>query len=138
MKPIARETIVANTIYGLIALIPVAIVVLIVIEVLKVLGEIAKPLALHSKAAAALVVLAGLVGLLALCFATGSAVRTRLGTATFNAVEAKYLKRLPGYEPVANILRGFATKTDGYRPALVSLFGPGTAVLGLVMAHITT
>ncbi|MCB1502558.1 MAG: DUF502 domain-containing protein [Bauldia sp.] len=133
MKSSTREMVVANTIYGLIALIPVAIIALIVWEVLKVLGEIAKPLALHSKAAAAVVVLAGLMGLLALCFAVGSAVRTRLGANTFNAIETRYLKRLPGYEPVANILRGFATKTDGYRPAIVSLFGPGTAVFGLVM-----
>ena len=133
MKSNIRETMVANTIYGLIALIPVAIVVLIVFEVLKVLGEIARPLALHSKAAAALVVLAGLVGLLALCFVVGSAVRTKLGSATFDAIEGRFLRRLPAYEPIANILRGFARKTEGYRPAVVSLFGPGTAVLGLVM-----
>jgi uncharacterized membrane protein len=133
MKSSMRETMVANTIYGLIALIPVAIIVLIVFEVLKVLGEIARPLALHSKAAAALVVLAGLVGLLALSFAVGSAVRTRLGSATFDAIEGRFLKRLPAYEPIANILRGFAKKSEGYQPAVVTLFGPGTAVLGLVM-----
>jgi len=133
MKSSVRNTIVMNVVYGVIALIPVAIVVVLVIEVLKLLGEVAKPLALHSRGAAALVVLAGLVLLVVVCFLVGMLIRTRLGATTFGAIENKYLKRLPVYEPIANILKGFAQKSEGYQPVLLTLFGPGTAVLGLLM-----
>ena len=119
--------------YGVVALIPIAVVILVVVEILKLLGDVAKPLALHSRAGAALVVIAGLIALAVVCFLLGSLIRTRLGSTTFEVIERKFLKRLPVYEPVANLLRGFAKKSEGYQPALVSLLGPGTAMFGLVM-----
>lgn len=133
MKPDMKTVFVTNMLYGVIALIPIAIVVFLVLEVFRLLGEVAKPLALHSRFAAALVVIAGLVGLVVVCFLLGSLIRTRLGSTTFDAVERKFLNRLPIYEPVANLLRGFARKSEGYQPALISLLGPGTGVFGLVM-----
>ena len=133
MKPNAKSLIATNLVYGVIALIPIAIVVLVVLEVLKLLGEIAKPLALHSRLGAALVVIVVLVVLVVLCFLLGSLIRTRLGATTFETIERKFLNRLPVYEPLANLLRGFARKSEGYQPALVNLFGPGTGVFCLVM-----
>jgi uncharacterized membrane protein len=133
MKPNVKSLIATNLVYGVIALIPIAIVVAVVLEVLKLLGEIAKPLALHSRLGAALVVILGLVGLAVLCFLLGSLIRTRLGSTTFETIERRFLNRLPVYEPVANLLRGFARKSEGYQPALVALFGPGTGVFCLVM-----
>jgi uncharacterized membrane protein len=133
MKPDVKALFVTNMLYGVIALIPIAIIALLVFEVFRLLGEVAKPLALHSRFAAAAVIIAGLAGLVFLCFLLGSLVRTRLGSTTFDTIERKFLNRLPVYEPVANLLRGFARKSEGYQPALVSLFGPGTQVFGLVM-----
>ncbi len=133
MKANVKSLIATNLVYGVIALIPIAIVVLLVLEVLKLLGEIAKPLALHSRLGAALVVIAGLVGLAVLCFLLGSLIRTRLGSTTFETIERRFLNRLPVYEPVANLLRGFARKSEGYQPALVALLGPGTGVFCVVM-----
>lgn len=128
-----RANFITNIVTGVIALVPLAIVGLLALEVFRLLGEVAKPLALESRALAALVVIAGAVGLVAICYLVGSLVRTRIGASAFGTMERRYLKRLPGYEPIASILRGFAQKSEGYRPALVSLFGPGTAVFALVI-----
>jgi uncharacterized membrane protein len=133
MKPDVKTLFVTNLLYGVIALIPIAIVVFVVVEALRLLGEIAKPLALHSRFAAAAVVIAGVVGLVVLCFLLGSLVRTRLGSTTFDTIERRFLNRLPIYEPLANLLRGFARKSEGYQPALVALLGPGTGVFCLMM-----
>lgn len=133
MKSDVKTLFVTNMLYGVIALIPIAIVVFLVLEVFRLLGEVAKPLALHSRFAAALVVIAGLAGLVVVCFLLGSLIRTRLGSTTFDTVERKFLNRLPIYEPVANLLRGFARKSEGYQPALVALLGPGTGIFCLIM-----
>jgi uncharacterized membrane protein len=133
MKPDVKTLLITNMLYGVIALIPIAIVALLAVEVFRLLGEVAKPLALHSRFGAALVVLAGLAGIVILCFLLGSLIRTRLGSTTFETIERRFLNRLPVYEPVANLLRGFAKKSEGYQPALAALFGPGTGVFCLVM-----
>lgn len=124
---------VTNIVFGVIALVPIAIVALLLVEVFRLLGEVAKPLALESRLGAALVLIAGLAGFVVICFLLGSLIRTRLGATTFETVERKVLNRLPIYEPLANLLRGFARKSEGYQPALVALFGPGTAVFCVVM-----
>ena len=41
---------------------------------------------------------------------------------------------VPGYDLIQNVLRGFAEKRTAYPAALITLFGPGTGVFGLVMA----
>lgn len=133
MESILRKTFVPNVVTGVIVLLPVAIVGLVVVELLKLLGEVAKPLALQSRFMAALVVIAGLAALVVICFLIGTLVRTRLGATSFAAIERKYLRHLPGYEPITSILRGFAQKSEGYHPALVSLFGPGTSVFALII-----
>ena len=128
-----RGTFVTNTVYGAITLVPIALVALVVFQFLRLLGEVAKPLALESRLLAALVVVGGVVGLVAICFLLGSLVRTRLGSSAYGAMETRYLRRLPGYEPIVSILRGFAQTSAGYRPALVTLYGPGAAVFALVI-----
>lgn len=133
MKPDVKALFVTNIVFGVIALVPIAIVALLVVEVFRLLGEVAKPLALESRLAAALVLIAGVAGFVVVCFLLGSLIRTRLGATTFETVERRVLNRLPIYEPLANLLRGFARKSEGYQPALVALFGPGTAVFCVVM-----
>ncbi len=128
-----RSTFVTNTVYGAIALVPIALVGLVVFQFLRLLGEVAKPLALESRLLAALVVAGGVLGLVAVCFLLGSLVRTRIGSSAYGAMETRYLRRLPGYEPIVSILRGFAQTSAGYRAALVTLHGPGAAVFALVI-----
>jgi uncharacterized membrane protein len=128
-----RTLILTNTLYGLIALIPVAIVVVSIVQLLKLLDQVAKPLTLDSRLSAAAVLVVGVVVLIVVSFVLGSIIQTRLGSITFDAIEKKLLKRLPFYEPIANILRGVAHNSAGYQPALITLYGPGTAVFGLLM-----
>ena len=133
MKQSMVRSVVTNVVYGVIALVPVAILALLLVQVLKLLGDLARPLALQSRFAAALVVIGGLAVVLLLCFLLGMLIRTRLGASTYESIERRYLRRLPGYEPITSILRGFAQKSEGSRPVVVSLFGPGTWVFGLMV-----
>ncbi len=43
------------------------------------------------------------------------------------------LSKVPGYEIIGNVLKGFADEESSFPPALVSLHGPGSAVFGLIM-----
>lgn len=126
-----------NVVYGLIAIISIGIVVLLLAEAVKVLKGIGEPIAERLDMApviaalVAVVVAAAVIGVA--CFVIGTAVRTRIGAWSFDKVEKAILARVPGYDLIQNVLRGFAEERTAYPAALVSLFGPGTAVFGLVM-----
>lgn len=128
-----------NVVYGLIAIIPIAIVILLlakVVEVLKGIGEpIAERLDMAPVVAALVAVVVAVAVILVACFVIGAAVRTRIGAWSFEKVERAILARVPGYDLIQNVLRGFAEKRTAYPAALVSLFGPGTGVFGLVMEN---
>ena len=131
------QAIKTNVIYGLIAIIPVAIVILLLAKVVEVLEKIGAPIAerldMAPIVAALVAVLVAIAVVLAACFVIGAAVRTRVGAWSFEKVERSVLARVPGYELVQNVLRGFAEKRTAYPAALINLFGPGTGVFGLVM-----
>ncbi len=126
-----------NVTYGIIALIPVALLIFAVFQLFELLKRISRPMSeylpAHSLGSDAAVLGLAVILLLVLCFVVGTAVRTRLGALSFEKLEARVLKQIPGYEIVANVLRGFAEDKASYRPALVTLYAPGTAVLGFVM-----
>lgn len=122
-----------NFIYGLIALIPFAVLALLLVEVVELLRKLAAALGLESTLGAGAAVAAGLVLMVLLCLGVGMAVRTRLGTWSFRKAEDLILQRIPGYELIGNILKGFARDTDAYPAVMLHLHGPGTAVLGFVM-----
>ncbi len=128
-----------NVVYGLIAIIPIAIVILLlakVVEVLKGIGEpIAERLDMAPVVAALVAVVVAVAVILVACFVIGAAVRTRIGAWSFEKVEKAILARVPGYDLIQNVLRGFAEKRTAYPAALVSLFCPGTGVFGLVMEN---
>jgi uncharacterized membrane protein len=122
-----------NVIYGVIFLIPLAIMALLFARLVEFLTGIANALKLESTWGAALAVVVALAALLVVCFVVGALVRTRLGAASFERFEAKALQRVPGYQLISNVLKGFAGDASSYRPAMISLHGPGSAVLGLIM-----
>lgn len=126
-----------NVVYGLIAIIPIAIVILLLAKVVEVLKDIGEPIAerldMPPVVAALVAVVVALAVVLVACFVIGAAVRTRIGAWSFEKVEKAVLARVPGYDLIQNVLRGFAEKRTAYPAALVSLFGPGTGVFGLVM-----
>ena len=122
-----------NVIYGLLVLIPSAIIVLLLAKIVEILETIAKPLNLQSATSVVGAIILALLLVVLLCFAVGAFVRTKLGSWSLERFEGTILKQIPGYEIISNALKGFAEKRTAYRAALVRLYGPGTGVLGFVM-----
>lgn len=122
-----------NVIYGLLVMVPIAIIVLLLEKVVEILESIAKPLQLHSAISVIGAMILALLMVFLLCFVVGAFVRTRLGSWSFDRFERTILKQIPGYEIISNALKGFIEKKTVYHAALVRLYGPGTGVLGFVM-----
>ena len=121
-----------NIIYGLLAIIPLAIIVMLLAKIVEILHKVAKPLGLQSTVHAGLAFIIGFLFLLLLCFAVGALVRTQIGAWSFERIESKVFDKIPGYEIIKNVLKGFAEKKVAYPVAMVRLYGSGTRVLGFV------
>ncbi len=122
-----------NITYGLIVLIPVAIIVLLLAKVVEVLKTIGEPLGLQSLMATALAIAVAILLLLALCFVVGALIRSRRVGLSFEQIETSFLSKVPGYEVFGNVLKGFAGDEMGFAPVLVNLQGPGSAVFAMIM-----
>ncbi len=126
-----------NIIYGAIALLPVAALVYILIKLFGFLETLAEPLSpyLGTYPLLKTVLLLGLTlfTLLALCYLFGALINTQLGALSFEKLETRLRDNIPGYQIVANLLRGIAGKEMSYPPALITLSAPGTAVLGFIV-----
>jgi uncharacterized membrane protein len=122
-----------NVIYGLIVLVPAAIIVLLLSKIVEILETAAAALNLQSAVSVTISIILGILLLLSFCFAVGALVRTRLGSLSLEKFERTVLTQIPGYEIISNVLKGFAEKRTAYHAATVRLFGPGTAVFGFIM-----
>jgi len=122
-----------NLLYGLVVIVPLAVLVLLIAKVVEILQTIALSLKLESTVGAGLAIVIALLLLLLVCLGIGAMVRTKIGTWSFKKLEQAILRRVPGYELLGNILKGFAKERDAYPAVLVNLHGPGSAVFGLVM-----
>ena len=123
----------SNVIYGVLVLVPLAVIVLLLAEIVEILENLAEPLELQSATSVIGAIIIALVLVLLVCFIVGAIVRTRLGTWSFERFERKVLFQIPGLKIISNALKGFAEERTAYRAALVQLYGPGTGVLGFVM-----
>ena len=122
-----------NVIYGVLVLVPLAVIVLLLAKIVEILENIAEPLNLQSYTSVIGAVILAVALVLTLCFVVGAFVRTRLGSWSLERFERTILSQIPGYAILSNALKGFAEKKTAYRAALVQLYGPGTGVLGFVM-----
>ena len=95
-----------NITYGLIVLIPVAIIVLLLAKVVEVLKTIGEPLGLQSLMATALAIAVAILLLLALCFVVGALIRSRRVGLSFEQIEKSFLSKVPGYDVFGNVLKG--------------------------------
>jgi uncharacterized membrane protein len=119
--------------YGLVVIVPLAILLLLLAKIVELLQMAAAAMELETAlGAGAAIVLAFALVLLA-CVGIGAIVRTRLGTMSFQKVEQMLLRHIPGYELLGNILKGFAQDQSAYPAVMLQLHGPGSAVFGLVM-----
>ncbi len=128
-----KKTFKTNVIYGLIILIPLTIIVLIIVKIVEILDGLAVSLGIQSVAGVGIAIIMALILLILSCFVIGVFVRTRIGSWSHEKLENAGLKRLPGYQIISNILKGFAENNSSYPAAMVQLYGPGTAVLGFIM-----
>ena len=122
-----------NLVYGLVVIVPLAVLVLLLAKLVEVLQTIAASLELESTLGAVAAIVMAFSLLLLVCLGLGAMVRTRIGSWSFKKVEQTILQRVPGYELIGNILKGFAKEKDAYPAVMVHLHGPGSAVFGLVM-----
>ncbi len=122
-----------NVIYGLLVLVPSAIIFLLLAKIIEILEKTAVAFNLESTTGLVVAIMLGLLILLILCFVVGAFVRTQIGSWSLERLERKVLKQIPGYEIISNVLKGFAEKRTAYPAALIQLYGQGTAVLGFIM-----
>ena len=122
--------ILANITYGLLVIIPVAVIFLLISRLTTFLEKIAEPLGLNKLIGAALAVAVTIVLILLVSFLIGLIVRAII---TFEKFEGLVLTRIPGYEIVSNVVKGFVNKETAYQPALVQLYGPGTGVYAFII-----
>ncbi len=122
-----------NLVYGFMVIVPLAVLVMLIAKLVEVLEKIAVNLNLESTLGAGAAVAIALLFLLLVCLGIGTVVRTKIGSWSFEKLESVILQRLPGYDLIGNILKGFAKDKDAYPAVMVRLHGPGSAVFGLVM-----
>ena len=122
-----------NIIYGVLVLVPLAVIILLLAEIVEILEKIADSLQLQTATGVIGAVVLALLLVLSICFIVGAMVRTRIGAWSFERFERKILFQIPGFAIISNALKGFAEKKTAYRAALIQLYGPGTGVLGFVM-----
>jgi len=119
--------------YGLVVIVPLAVLLLLLAKVVELLQKAAAAMELESALGASVAIVLAIALVLLACVGVGAIVRTRLGTLSFQKVEQLLLQHLPGYELLGNILKGFAKDQSAYPAVMLQLHGPGTAVFGLVM-----
>ncbi|MCB2226051.1 MAG: DUF502 domain-containing protein [Desulfarculaceae bacterium] len=122
-----------NLIYGLVVLVPTALIAFLVAQVVGALGKLTKLLGLQSMGMTLLAALLAVIALVVACYLIGAAVRTRIGTWSFDKLDAKLFRQIPGYQLIKNLLTGFAETRTAYPAALVRLHDSGAEVPGLVM-----
>lgn len=131
------KTIKSNMAYGLIVLIPFAIIAVAFFKLVEITETIITPLARQLGFESILglggaVVLAILV-LLAVCFIIGAMVRTKIGAFSFSKFENIILERIPGYQIIGHILKGFADEKKSFPRAMIQLYGEGRWVFAVIM-----
>ena len=134
MKNNSKRAAIGTVVYGLLIIVPVAIIFLLLAKMTEILEKVAIPLGLESKfgAAIALVIVAVIaISLVLLLSWIVGAVARRV--VSYEKFESIILNEVPGYKIVANIARGFSEGKTSYPPVLVELHGPGVAVLGFVI-----
>lgn len=122
----------SNLVYGLIVLIPIAIVLLIVFELVELLESLTESLGFESSLDTGLAILLVLVGLIVLSYVVGAMVNTRLGQISFERLENTVLRQVPFYKVISRLLKGFAVSEATYQAVLVSLASPNVRVIGFI------
>lgn len=121
-----------TTFYGLCVIIPLVIVGVVFVKLAEILEKVAKPLGLDTYIGATLVIVIAVLVMLLVSFLIGLLVQKAL---SFNTFEEKVLNKIPGYEIIATIAKGFSnsSNTKSFPSVTVDLYGSGAVVLGFIM-----
>ena len=130
MKNQVKYEFTKNAIYGSLVITPLAVIFLFMVKLVEVLEKLAVPLGLESSAAVIVIIFIAIALVLLLCFVVGSTVNRLI---TFGKFEESLLKKIPGYEIISNIVKGFAKGESSYPAALVKLSSSDAAVFAFVM-----
>ena len=129
-----RHSTAGTVAYGLFVIVPIAVVFLLLVKLTEILEKIAAPMGLESALGAAIVLILAIVIaillVLLLSWLIGALMRRLL---SYEKFETAILNQVPGYQIVANIVRGFAEGETSYPAALIEIHGAGVAALGFVM-----
>lgn len=130
----SKSNIKTNLVYGLIVVVPFAVIIVVIAKLVEILEVVAKSIGFDSSFGAGVAILLALIFLLFACYGIGYLVQTRMGAWSFDKFEKTLLLQIPGYRIIGNILKGFAEdQIESFLPAMVQLGPPGTAVLGFIM-----
>jgi uncharacterized membrane protein len=132
MKP-PQSLFKTNIIYGLILIVPLTMILLLLDKIVKILDVIVKPLDLQSATGIGFAMILAILLLIGLCFIIGSLLRTRIGALSFEKLEGTVLEKLPGYEIINSLLKGFVDDKAKYPSAMIRLYDSETAVFGFVV-----
>ena len=134
MTDTSNRTTLGTVAYGLVIIVPAAIVFLLLVKLTEILEKVAAPLGLESSfgAAIALViaVVLAIVVILLFGWVVGAIMRRVL---SFEKFEAALLSQIPGYQLVANVARGVLEGESSYPAALIDLHGSGSEVFGFII-----
>ena len=122
---------------GFFVVLPVAIILFLVGKVLAVLAMAVAPLlegmTLQQIGGIGMATILSIFLLFLLCFVTGLLIRTHLGRAAGGWMEARLLKKLPGYRMIKNLTGRFkGVEGTEFAPALVDLYGGDTRSLAVI------
>ncbi len=122
-----------NLIYGVLTLVPLGAGIVVLFKLISALEALTEKLNLGSNLSTAIAVILATVAFLVLTYIVGALVRTSIGLYLHEHFEKKILVNIPGYNIISRILKGGVEASNDYKPALVQLYGEGTAVFGFIM-----
>ena len=121
-----------NIFYGICVIVPLTIATLVIIKLTKFLNKIAKPLNLESYLGASLVIILAILTLLLICFLIGFFIQKVFA---FDSFENKVLIKIPGYEIISTIVKGFASSSNhsAFPAVMIELHSSGVSSFGFIM-----
>jgi uncharacterized membrane protein len=130
-----REFVKSTLVGGLLVILPLGVFAFVLVWVFSLIHRIISPLTAYvmarSKHQGIIVDILVLLVLVCVCFLVGAVVRTRLGKWLYGLIEAKLLRRAPGYSMIketANHFLGENKKSPFSSVALARIFGNDTLV----------
>lgn len=133
-KPSRSMSMAGTAVYGLFIIVPLGIVFLLLVKLTEILKTIAAPLGLESAFGAMVALIIAITGALVMVllfsWIVGSVIRR---VVSYDKFEGAILKKIPGYQIIATITKGFSEGKNAYPPVMVEIYGPGVAAYGFIM-----